>query len=72
MLENVEREVKFDVENDHFQRPIIFQRKKYDVEKMNILRVVPMTTLLDRTAEIFIFYFSAAVAVQNTTPGTRD
>ena len=54
MLKNVEYDVKFDVENDHFQRPIVFQRHKYDVKTSNISRVVPMTrTLLGRTADIF-------------------
>ena len=62
MLKNVECNVKFDVEKDHFQRSIYFQRKKYDVKKLNILRVVPVTTLLDRTA-VFLPFFTPPVAV---------
>ena len=34
MLKNVEYDVKFDVENDNFQRPIFFQRHKYDVKNV--------------------------------------
>ena len=29
--------MEFDFENDHFQRPIFFQRQKHDIKKFNIL-----------------------------------
>ena len=37
-------------------------RRKYDIKKENILRVVPVTTLLDRTADDIFLYSSPAVA----------
>ena len=64
---SVVREVKFDVKSEDFLRTFFFRNKKSDVKKLNILRVVPMTTLLDQTAVFFKIYFSPAVAVQNTT-----
>ena len=64
-MKNVECEVKFDFENDHFLRPIF---SKYDVKKLNILRSVPMTTLRDRTADIFL-YFGLAVAGRTGSSG---
>ena len=42
-----------------FDLQYFFERRKYDVKKLNALRrVVPLTTLLDRTADIF-FLISA-------------
>ena len=53
-----------------FYVQFIFRPQKSFKEKLNILRVVPMKTLLDQTAD-FLIYFSPAVAVQDTTPGDR-
>ena len=37
-----------------FDVQIAFGRQKSDVKKLNILRVVPMTTLLDQTDVLFL------------------
>ena len=67
--------MKFDIENDHFQRPIFFPMSKIrDIKKLNILRVVPMTThpLPDRTADTYSgVFFILALQTVYTTPGAN-
>ena len=55
--EKVSCQVKFDVKSDDFLRAIFFRRQKSCVKKLNILRVVPITTLLHQTADLFYFIF---------------
>ena len=57
MLKIFESEVNLTSKTTIFNAQYFFQRQKDDVNNLIILRVVPMTTPLDRTADIIISIF---------------
>ena len=47
----------------YFDAQYFFQSRKYDLENINVLRVVSMATLLDRTSNFFYIFLLCLVLV---------